>query len=734
MDTNLVTIPKEQPKAEPQPEYREATPNWAEKEETVGKFLAAVRGWFDYFDGQAERQEFRDLMTTADRMFRVSQKRDESSTQKQDTLSNVTSTSFFRRVRRRATEMKSIILGGEEDLPVQFYPLDPADKGTATMLEAHNAYLRHVMEVDGARAKMGQSVFYGTKYGVELVSLEWDYQVEDREVREVVVNPTTGKPVAKWKTVREDVANHPTLLRHDLKDVWFDARIADMQKQRCILKRDKAGIEQILGGKVSGNYVNTDKVTAAHLYQGEGDETTLSERKGNAGQTHSDEPDGLFRKWEVWMRAPINDKGEWDADRTVPRWCWATFIGEIEGSDPVCVRLNPNPYKHKHNPFKLLHTHDDDVGAYSMGLVNVLACNYEEECTTINQAIDNKTLRNRKPWIVEKGSILTRDMTFGANKVIHKRPGAPDPKEIEVQDTTANALQLLNWVQTDGDRAAVTEGAMEGRGLGARASASEAKTVFDQQIKPMVEDAMFFADQLLPWYAETVVDLARQYLDPDVALYLNVGGMLRDVQPEQIYKQARARIVSVREYEKNAVRRLEENNLLSVSLPAIVQLSPTTAKMVLKQVYRNRKFEGVEDWFGERDDSYEAMEVAKAENDDILFGGILDIPKADENHEAHLKVHKPMLALYGKLPKEQQNEANRRQLEIHAATHEYYAQRGAMQAQSAAGAVDGQTEGGDMGGGAVGTESQPATSGSPAAMEGTAMGDMAAGAAGGMNA
>jgi hypothetical protein len=737
MNDSLTTIPEETPDAAPVPGYRETPENFAEgekHEETVEKVLKAAQDFWTYFKGQPERKSALDLMNDADRMHRVSQQRDETSDQKRDTTSNVTSTSYFRRVRRRTTEAKSILLGGAEDLPVMFAPEDQSNEADRQIADDQTAYLRHVMDQDNVRFKIGQSIHYATKYANELVSVEWDYRVEDREERVLKPSGKKGKLVAKWKTTRKTIANNPTYIRHDLKDAWFDARIDDIQKQRCLELRDQVGWEVIEGEKLAGHYVNIDKIDKSKLYQGEGTETTLADRKTNAGETHSEEPNGLFDRYNVWIRVPVNEKGKWDEKKTSPAWHWATFIGALD-SEPVCVRLIANPYKHKRLPYLLAHTHEDDKGAFHMGMPDILACNYEEECTTINQMVDNKDLGNEAPWIIEKGAILKRDLTFGRNKVFTKKAGAPNPEQMDVRENSQNTIAVLGWVKSDGDQAAMTEGAMEGQALGGRASASEAKTVFEQQTKPVVEDAAYLGDQILPFYARDVIELAQQYLNPDEAMQLNVAGVLRNFNPTSIYGPIHVRVVSVREYEKNAVRRLEETTLLSTTLPVIAQLSPETTKQILKQVYKNRKFDGVDNWFTERNDAYDAMQDAKSENDTILFQGVYDMPKSGENHAAHLQVHKPMRALYATLPEENQNAANLRTMDIHIATHVYFEQRGQAQLQTAAAGMAGpgapQPGQGD---GVTGTAAQPPAVGPGAPMmDGQAMGDQMAGAMGAQN-
>ncbi len=670
----LVTIPdaKYAPKPIKTPSHQKAIPNFADKEKTVEKVLTVIKGFHEHFKTQAERKSLLEKMEQADRMLRCSKVEDTSSDQHQPTMSNYPSLAFWKRHRTLTSQEKAIILGSEE-MPARFDPIPDCadyteDEGTR-VAEGENLMLFHAFDRDNTRFKMGQSIYYVDKYGQELISSEYDYRTEEREDR-VRIQKGQNTAKFKWEKRNRVIADNPTYIRHDLRWAWYDCKIDDMQKQQCIILMSVCGLADIWQEVRDGHYVKPEGLDARHLFFDEDDDDTLQTRKTNAGDESSSDYTGQFVQYNIWVRVPIDDKGVWNEDEVLPTWHWATFIGYLN-NEPICVRLNPNPYHHKGNPFKLIHAYEDDKGAVHMGLVDILQANDDEVRVTVNEMIDNKTLRTKKQTIVEQNSLLTKDLTAGANKVIVKRPGTPDPHEIEIQDTTITAIPFLRWLEEDGDKAAGTDKPIIGEAMGGRTAATEARNVYKEAMKIMLDKAYYLADQLLPWVAEQFSELWRQYADPKRVVAIDYQGQRYEVKPSELWGPMRVTVTSVKKFEEDAMSRMEENNLIATGYQFLAALMGREgATEFWRQVLKRRKYRNVDSFFPKVND-YEAREVARMENDQILYQGQWDAPKQEENQEIHLEEHESFLAAYKALPAEQQNAQNMALLVQHIAVHHY---------------------------------------------------------------
>ncbi len=727
-----VTIPKKAPDAAPAPKHHKREPNHADREDTVAVVERLIRDYYTHFRTQPEREDFEDKAEKADAMYRLSLVNDASSDQFQKTDSNVPSASFLKRLRAITTEDKSIVLGSDA-LPVQYEAIEECpeynEEEGRRIAEEQNLLLAYTMDRDAAVFKLGQAIFYTNKYGNAVVSVHWDRRLDKKRERVPVEKDEHGYPTRfEFQEKERVVADWPTLVVHDIKDVWFDARIDDMQKQRCVIFRSQCGIEDIWGKARCGEYVNVDQVDKSHLYQDDLPSEMLEDRKDNASEDMGSGPIGLFDRFDVFLRVAINKDGEFDPEHELPTWHWVTFIGNIEGGSPaVCVRLMRNPYYHGKLPCQLLHSHEDDKGAFHLGYGDILGPNYNEERTTLNQMIDNKTERNRKPLFAHKGSILGRSLLGGRNKIYWMRPGTEPPKEQEIQDTTANSLQTLAWLQRDGDEASGVTETVQGQALGGRASANEAEKVYRQGMKPTIDKAYYLADQLLPFYAEMVAELWRQYADPARIMALTIHGQKREIKPATLYGPLRTRVVSVSDFERNVVKQQEEAHIVNVTMGPLMQVAPGVAVEVLKQVFRGRKMQNVDEWPWPKLDKpmdYDAKAYARWEFDQILYGGQVVMPQPGQNHEAHLAEHRGLLAIYHRLPKDQQSEQRLAVYMEHIAMTEY------MQQTDMAGLAGGAEQGQEHDGAQA--QVPQGMPGAGATGDGEAAGDMMAAQAGAM--
>lgn len=738
-----VTIPdaKHAPEPEATPKHLRKNPNFADKEESVKKALAWIRDYMNDFKAQSARSVYVETeMDIADEMYRAAKTRtsveSDQSNNKEDTRSNVSSTAFNRAIRALTANEVSVILGNEDELPVVYEPLPGAteyreDEGQR-IAQDQNATLAYTFNASKMRDVIRSIFLYVNKYANQLVGMKWDRRKEKRRDRVPVkfeTDEATGmrRPV-KWehKVQERTVSDQPRLERYDMKDCWFDSMIDDIQDQSCVIIRRQKQLSDIWQLQRMAEFKNVDKITTAALHKSEGSESVLSDRQANASEdSDANSPTTLFDVYEAWIRLPINDEtGAWEPSSELPHWYHVYFVGDLDGA-PVCVKLSPNPYNCNRIPLLLFHSHEDDKGALHMGYSVLAKCLYMIETTILNQAIDNNTVRNQKPLIADLGSLHVRDMTFtaGGNRVWWKTPGADDPHEIEIQDTTRQTIPLLNLIQDYLKETMGTNKPFMGEALGQRTSASEAIGVLEQAVKPALEDAKYKANQLLPFIAEWNMELWRQFGDPELRLVLTQQNEQREVKPAMLWGPLSVRVTSIKRFQDGILRRKEEDMFLNQFFPlAQPYMSEEGIVNALSQIAKNRNYQDVDTWWKKSSD-YDARRVARMENESILHSGVYDMPKQEENHAAHLAEHQPYLANYSLLPEMERDPENIRRMQLHIQVHEQMlagskqgAAQAAMTGAPSALGVEGvggngpRTQGeavGDMLGAAAGAAEQP---------------------------
>ena len=696
-----VTIPdaKYAPKPEATPDYKPKIENYADNKATADKVLAWVRGHKQDIESQGARAKFITEMDVADELYRAGVNRtqldSDESDNKEDTRSKVKSPSFHVDIRMRTTVETSIILGNEEELPVVYDPLpeatEYAEEDGRRLAEGQNAYLSYVFETDKMREKLPKYFRRVNKYGNQAVEMAWDYRREDitrRVVKEWKEDEDGRRVPAKFGFEKKasTIADNPTFIIHDMKDVWADTTIEDPQDWPFCLFRTRKQIGEIWQLQRSAQFKNVGDITNALLSKGEGSEGVLGDRQSNADESSdANSQTTLFDIWRGYVRVPVDDEtGKWDEQSQLPHWYRFTYCGDIAGGKAVCLELSPLPFFCKLIPVFFGHSHDDDKGLIHLGYSTLCKSMLAQEMTAFDQYIDNNTLRTQKPLIAERGSLSIRDKTFtgAGNRIWWKRPGAQDPHQMEIQDATQQTIPMLDLLQERRWRAMGINKQFLGEGGVPRVSATGQTIDFEQAVKPAIEDAKY-KSEVLSFYAFWVKELNEEFGDPRRQMLVTYQGQPREIKPAELWGPLKTRVVSVKRFQDSIIKRQEENQFLSQILPVFQPLmTPELQVRIAKQIMRRRHFEDIEDGWVTGDGDYDAEHVANSENDAILFGGVIDMPKPEESHAVHNRQHKIGLAGYSMLPVDEQNPEHIQRMRQHITIHDQYAAQKATQAAS----------------------------------------------------
>lgn len=564
--------------------------------------------------------------------------------QTDETRANTGSTIFFRQVRTLASQLIAI-LNSRPD-PYKYSPIyttnffSKYEEGRA-LAEQVNALDRWTRKNDKWGQKTIEGIWRLVKHGNIPVIVMWD-RVLAKRVRKQPIRvgeDETGMPqVAGYEYIEEDVIvrNQPTLKFWPLEDFYADRSIDDLQNQNCIIMRSVVNYAELYDGQRSGYFTNVDKITASDVHLGETDSNARYDRAQNLNlATADDMQTNNFKRWDVFVRIPVAD-GEWDEKKNKPVWHWCTLVGEqITNAKVLQIRRNYDP--DDEFPGFMWHAMPDDDGElYHMGYAQVLESNYEEQTTAKNQALDNKTLKNRRPLMAVRGEVYSTDLTYGQNKVLWVE-NQNSLREMQIADITNDNLGVVEYLDNDANRTAGTDKPIVGEPLGSRASATEAQNVFDQASKPHIVLAKYaLSDQFLPFIAKKFRRYWEQFALEEQVVELTGEKQMVQIKPFFLHGDYDIIADVVEEFETSVVK--QQN--ISWALQTVLPLAGDKLNIpeVAKEIFEIAGFKNVQRWF-KNEANIDAEIVARRENEEIQSGRMVR-PQEGEDMESHLRVHK----------------------------------------------------------------------------------------------
>ena len=690
-------------------------PNMAGKKELVKLARDFIVNKKTGYVAQAQRDKQKDTLDLTDKMLRISQEKSTVySSQQANTISNQSSTGYRRRINQVSAGEQGLLFDGDE-LPAKYVPPPEsiADGGIdpyyTERADAYDLLALYTFNKDQRQEKIEDLLFWTNGYANYFIEVGWSRRVQRVRVREIA-NPED--PVEdqryEWGWKEQVLTDNPCLTLIDVKDILLDWQIVDMCDQVCVIKSDNVSIEECRAMVLGGDYDKkaVDMLAAGDTYKNNEEDAPEieSDRQINAGATSEASETGLFRRYTVWAKLPIDedrmdsrsDKTLWDVNKYATNIFKLIFVGNSLG-DAHCVLFERNRMPIDEIPLKDCHSHRDNKGMLHDGYATQSGCLYETETTLWDMLIDNVHLGVKRPWIAQLGQVITTDLKFrDGNQVIYTQAFAgPDAlRQAEVMDMTHIILPALEVLERNWDKLFHVQDMMSGELRGARTTATESKGAFSQAIKPALSKARYTVNTFMPWLMKQDAAMWDYFGDKDRIRMILGKDMPEEIAPDDIRGPLDVRVTAIDKFESDVMKLAEEDQFLQVIWPIYAPLGGRPGQITwLKKILKRRKYD-INGLFP-NENTADAQRVADSENTAILEGGVEDYPAPGENHEVHLRSHEAQFNIYKLLPKEQIDPRNMQLMQIHIEIHrQLQAAESAANAQSAAGTpAEGQTGG-----------------------------------------
>ena len=701
--TAVTVLPDEDsaPEEGSQPKHHETLNNLAGDKELADAFWSWSKSQYQRFASQPQRKKFcgdNGTMDQADRMYRMAERRDTTSDQHQNTKSNMPSSVYFRAVRMITTSLNAIFFD-KVHLPAKYEPevntTDfQADEGTI-IAEQRNLLQQYTFDEDKRRQKCKDVNLWAAKYGITIVSDEWDYRTEEKTERVVTARDSEGRPTEfNFEKKKRVIADWPSLSINDVKDCFFDAQIEDESKWRAFFRSAQDTYEHLANMQENGQIMNVGKITSAQLYQGDNyTDDVQQQRHDNADEDAVSEQTGLVRVWHCWGVVPIREmpkrkgRGKWEPGKVVPSLYWGLYAAADMGGPAVPLLIVKNPNHHGKLPYKKVYTHKDNKGAYHMGFPTQLPSHYYQAVTNINQANDNVNMRNNAPMTIN-GPVHTSDLTWRSNKVINLGRGTVFERQ-EIPDTTAITMPMVDWVERDVEKTTGADQNVQGQIAFARTSATQVKQDLDQALQPIDEMADYIGTQFYDWLYEMDAALWDQYADPDTVVMVSHQNQMIEVRPAELWGPVKIKVTAVSRFRNNTLRRQEVNSFIQNALPlAAESMGPEGRRNFFMDAFDLFGFDNTARYFPSLVD----IDARERAIEAIYKMTQLDPPQWTEpqegqNHPAWLTELKYASAMYARLPQAERNEEGLRMLQAQIQLREQLMQnaQAAAQQQTAGG-------------------------------------------------
>ncbi len=639
------------------PEEHPSFDNEADNEDVVKAFAqeasTKLQQYVDDRDPYDEEDE--GVWPVADYMYAAGRDASMRATKSDDeTLADTGSTIFHRECRTIASQNVAILFSRED--PAQFLPLRAGssfkdDTDAETQAKQQNLLMRYTMKKDGFAKKATDFLNLLARYGNQPLMMRWNYETGTRKFRKVE-RDESGEIKSYTHSERKVVVhNEPSLQVTPIEMFYIDPHCgSDIQKQQCIIIPSQEDRCVLWGLQRDGEIKNLEKVTQQHEWQGDdyyGSHQDHQDHRLTDGDT-DDTRTGLIERFDVWMKAPIGkngDKYEWDVKKYEPQWWWGIFAGRLNssctGDDPglVCLCLRRNYDPDDEFPGYLAHHQPDNAdSAYHLSPSQVIETLYDQITTKQNLAIDNDTLMNRRPLIVKRGNVFTKNLTYAADAVWVTENGKEDIQEADVKPVAGDTIGMIQYLATEADRALGTDKPIVGEAMGGRTSATEAQNIFEQASKPHLMLVRYVLEPFLTWYYKKCKAYWELYSLKDQVLEITGVDGIQEIKPAELYGDYEVLVDVVDRFIDDAMAQSNLNFLIQ-ALPNLPEPQNTNWKALKKDIFEVYKIGPNPSKYINDGPSRDAERLAIHENGILIEGQAWDDVDQMDDHSAHLSIH-----------------------------------------------------------------------------------------------
>jgi len=395
-----------------------------ENKEVVDKVLLEAAKYFDNFKSQ--RTDFLEIWKVNDYMFRAGQNTTINGEEKDKganlggyddstELANTGSTLFHRIVTQLAS--RGVVVQKSRPLPFHFSPIVNenifhSQLEADAQAEQWNTLAKYTYKQDKLNIKSIDFWWALTKYGNLPIMITMDKQQGERLITtpkfaQVGQDPMTGDPIMEQQGVEKSkktltIRNFPSLKILPIDGIYADVLIGSIQEQDCVILPSVHNKSYLWRGARDGYFdkENVKKIGEREKWDGSTNKDLAQTRMDNQ-RVDSPLPTvtSQYMVFDIFIRVPINDAGDWDEEGTEPQLYWFTVVGNSI-KDGVVLRVDRmiDVDPDDEIPIEFIHDMpDEDDNLYHISRGQIVRSNYSVECTLKNQAIDNGSLMNRPP-------------------------------------------------------------------------------------------------------------------------------------------------------------------------------------------------------------------------------------------------------------------------------------------------------------------------------------------------
>jgi len=500
--------------------------NLAENEDITGQVIMCVHDYEARYTGQREEWD-RDtdgIWNLQDAMWRCglndaavqSEKQHGANEPDEWERAKVGSTLLYRQVTQKASNLYAVMTS--RDMPFNYDPISDSEfektedaEDRATKL---NLLAKWSMKNDNFKVKAIDFSTQLYKRGNTPVMVEWIQEIGKKKVK-VPVFAEDGVTIERYDTQEFEgtIVNRPTFRLFDIKSLYADTAIGNIQDQECVIVTSIVSITDIATEIRNGSYRDglLEDLGKDNQWDGfsGGNDGQDSQKENRGLDLHqSDAGTGQYLKREVFVNLPI-DQGEgkkasdanWDIAKNVPERYRVTMIGNTPTTSLVaCIQRNPEP--DDAIPIELIHANpDDDNYLYHISDYEVVRSDIAVETTVLRQLVDNNTLVNKPPLVEEEGAVRGNDRTFSPT-ARWKADNINAIKTFDIRPLAQENIPVLEYIKDDANNANAIDKNSVGESFGARTTGIEASNINANSRRPNIVKIEYALEQLFQFYAK----------------------------------------------------------------------------------------------------------------------------------------------------------------------------------------------------------------------------------------